>query len=45
MYAQESNLHTYRTENGYRITNVMIYSTYYRIMSLQRLSQTLSEAL
>jgi hypothetical protein len=25
MCAQKSSLHTYRTENGYRITNVTIY--------------------
>jgi hypothetical protein len=25
MCAQESCLHTYRSENGYRITNVTIY--------------------
>jgi hypothetical protein len=25
MCAHESSLHTYRTENGYRITNVTIY--------------------
>jgi hypothetical protein len=36
MCAQESSLHTYHTENGYRITNVTIYSIYYRIMSLQK---------
>jgi hypothetical protein len=34
--AQESSLHTYHTENGYRITNVIIYNIYYRIMSLQK---------
>jgi hypothetical protein len=26
----------YHTENGYKITNVTIYSIYYRIMSLQK---------
>jgi hypothetical protein len=26
--AQESSLHTYRTENGYRITNVTIYNIF-----------------
>jgi hypothetical protein len=36
MCVQESSLHTYCTENGYRITNVTIYSIYYRIMSLQK---------
>jgi hypothetical protein len=36
MCAQESSLHTYCTENRYRITNVTIYSIYYRIMSLQK---------
>jgi hypothetical protein len=45
MCAQELSLHTYRTEDGYRITNVTIYSIYYRIMSYKRLSRTLSEAL
>jgi hypothetical protein len=40
--AQESSLHTYHTENGYTITNVTIYSIYYRIMSLQKtMSNTL----
>jgi hypothetical protein len=34
--AQESSLHTYHTKNGYRISNVTIYSIYYRIMSLQK---------
>jgi hypothetical protein len=29
MCAQESSLHTYRVENGYRITNVTIYNIYY----------------
>jgi hypothetical protein len=29
MCAQESNFHTYHIENGYRITNVTIYSIYY----------------
>jgi alpha-N-acetylglucosamine transferase len=28
MCAQESSLHTYRTENGYRITNVTIYNIF-----------------
>jgi hypothetical protein len=28
MCAQELTLHTYRTENGYRITNVIIYSIF-----------------
>jgi hypothetical protein len=36
MCAQESSLHTYRTENGYRIIIVTIYSIYYRIISLQK---------
>jgi hypothetical protein len=45
MCAQESRLHIYRIENGYRITNVTIYTIYYRIMSYKRLSQTLSKAL
>jgi hypothetical protein len=36
MCAQESSLHTYHTENGHKITNVTIYSIYYRIMSLQK---------
>jgi hypothetical protein len=42
---QESSLHTYRTENRYRITNVIIYNIFYQIMSYKRLSRTLSEAL
>jgi hypothetical protein len=29
MCAQESSLHTYHTENGYRITNVSIKNIYY----------------
>jgi hypothetical protein len=29
MYAQESSFHTYRKENGYRITSVTIYKIYY----------------
>jgi hypothetical protein len=45
MCVQESSLHIYHTENGYRITNVTIYNNYYRIMSYKRLSRTLSEAL
>jgi hypothetical protein len=45
IYAQESSLHTYRTGNRYRITNVTIYNIYYRIMSYKRLSWTLLEAL
>jgi hypothetical protein len=28
MCAYESSLHTYRTENGYRITNVIIYNIF-----------------
>jgi hypothetical protein len=28
MCAHESSLHTYRTENGYRITNIVIYSIF-----------------
>jgi hypothetical protein len=44
MCAQESTLHTYRIEYGYRNTNVTIYIIYYRIMSYKRLSQTLLEA-
>jgi hypothetical protein len=43
MCAQESNLHTYCTENGYSITNVTIYNIYYWIMSYEGLSQTLSK--
>jgi hypothetical protein len=31
-----NSLHTYRTEIGYRITNVTIYSIYYWIISLQK---------
>jgi hypothetical protein len=45
MCAQESSLHTYHTENGYRITNVIIYNIYYQIISYKRLCQTLSESL
>jgi hypothetical protein len=45
MYAQESSLHTYHTENGHRITNVTIYNIYYRIISYKRLSRKLSEVL
>jgi hypothetical protein len=44
MCAQESSLHTYRTEIRYRITNVTIYSIYYQIMSYKKLSRILSEA-
>jgi hypothetical protein len=36
MCAQESNFHTNRTENGYRITNVTIYSNYYMNNILQK---------
>jgi hypothetical protein len=37
MCAQESNLHTYCLENGYRITNVTnIYSIYYMNNVLQK---------
>jgi hypothetical protein len=42
---QELSLHTYHIENGYRITNVIIYNIYYRIMSYKRISRILSEAL
>jgi hypothetical protein len=28
MCAQESSLHTYHTKNGYRITNIVIYSIF-----------------
>jgi hypothetical protein len=28
MCAKESSLHTYRIENGYRITNVTIYNIF-----------------
>jgi hypothetical protein len=44
MCAQESNLHTYHIEYGYRNTNVKIYIIYYRIISYKRLSRTHSEA-
>jgi hypothetical protein len=37
MCDQESSLHTYRTENGYKITNVTIYNIYHRIMSLEKI--------
>jgi hypothetical protein len=43
MCAQESNLHAYRTENGYRITNVTIEYIYYWIMSHKRLNRSLSK--
>jgi hypothetical protein len=36
MYTQELNLHTYHSENGYRITNVSIYSIYYTNNVLQK---------
>jgi hypothetical protein len=36
MCAQESIFHTYRTENGYKITNATIYNIYYRIMFLTK---------
>jgi hypothetical protein len=36
MCAQESSLHTYRTENGYRITNIITYSIYYMNKVLQK---------
>jgi hypothetical protein len=45
MCDQESSLQIYRTENGYRLTNVTIYSIYYQIMSYKRLSPPRSEAL
>jgi hypothetical protein len=36
MCDQESSFHTYRTTNGYRITNVTIYSIYYANNDLQK---------
>jgi hypothetical protein len=36
MCAQEWGLHTYHTENGYRITNVSIYYIYYMSNVLQK---------
>jgi hypothetical protein len=33
MCAQQSSLHTYRTENRYRIIKVTIYNIYYQIIS------------
>jgi hypothetical protein len=45
MFAQESSLHTYHTENGYKITNVTIYNIFTEYYLYKRLSQTLSEAL
>jgi hypothetical protein len=36
MHAQKSSLHTYRIENGYRITNITIYSIYYTNNVLQK---------
>jgi hypothetical protein len=37
MCAHESSFHTYRTENGYRITNVTIYNIYYTNNVLQKI--------
>jgi hypothetical protein len=36
MYTQESSLHIYHIENGYRIINITIYNVYYWTMSLQK---------
>jgi hypothetical protein len=36
MCVQESSLHTYHAENGYRITNVTIYNIYYMNNVLQK---------
>jgi hypothetical protein len=36
MCAQESSLHTYHIENGYKITNVTIYSIYYHVFCHQK---------
>jgi hypothetical protein len=36
MCVQESSLHIYRIENGYKITNVTIYSIYYTNKVLQK---------
>jgi hypothetical protein len=43
MCAQESSLHIYHTENGYRITNVTNILFIIQIMSYIRLNQTLSK--
>jgi hypothetical protein len=40
MCAQVSSLHTYCIEIGYKITNVIMYNIYYRIMSLQKTKST-----
>jgi hypothetical protein len=45
MCAQESSLQTYHAENGYRITNVIIYNIYYRIMSLQKTKSNTLESI
>jgi hypothetical protein len=45
MCAQESSLHTHYTENGYRITNVTIYSIYYQTMSLQKTKSNTLESI
>jgi hypothetical protein len=45
MCVQESSLHRYHSENGYRITNVTIYNIFTKQCIYKRLSQTLSEAL
>jgi hypothetical protein len=36
MCVQESSFHTYHIENGYRITNVTIYSIYHMNNVLQK---------
>jgi hypothetical protein len=44
MCAQESSFHTYRIENGYRITNDTIYNNYYTNNGFsKRLNQALSK--
>jgi hypothetical protein len=44
MCAQESSLHTYRSENGYRISNVSIYIIYNMNNVLQKIkSNTLDK--
>jgi hypothetical protein len=45
MCAHESSLHTYRTENGYKITNNAIYNIFTKLCLYKRLGRTLLEAL
>jgi hypothetical protein len=45
MCAYESSLHTYHIENGYRITNVIIYGIYYQKISLQKTKSNTLESI